>query len=62
MGTWNYYTRERKTQEKINRRIAIVEESEDRVNQPGKLRREKSVEGGPFEPLDDFLLQHVSEV
>lgn len=30
-GAYNYYSRERKTQEKINRRISIVEESEDRV-------------------------------
>lgn len=56
-GAWNYYTRERKTQEKISRRISIVEESEDRANLPGKLRRTKSVEGGPFQALDDFLMQ-----
>lgn len=57
VGAWNYYTRERKAKEKINRRIAVLEEAEDRVNLPGKLRREKSVEGGLFEALDDFLTQ-----
>lgn len=57
VGVWNYYTRERKAQEKINRRISVLEEADDRVNLPGKLRREKSVEGGPFEALDDFLTQ-----
>lgn len=57
VGAWNYYTRERKANEKISRRIAVLEAADDRVNLPGKLRREKSVEGGPFAALDDFLTQ-----
>lgn len=57
VGAWNYYTRERKVQEKISRRIAFVEETEARANLPGKLRRARSVEGAAFEALDDFLMQ-----
>jgi tight adherence protein B len=55
-GAYNYYSRERKTQEKINRRISVVEEAEDRVSQ-GKVRRERSAEGGPLQAVDDFLTQ-----
>lgn len=57
LGAWTYYTRERKTKDKINRRIAIVEETDNRENLPGKLRRERSAEGGPLQTLDDFLMQ-----
>jgi tight adherence protein B len=56
-GAYVYYSRERKTQEKINRRISVVEAEDDRASLPGKLRRERSAEGGPFQALDDFLTQ-----
>lgn len=55
-GAYNYYSRERKTQEKINRRISVVEETEDRVS-PVKVRRERGPEGGLLQKVDDFLTQ-----